>query len=227
MTELEALGQAQTRQIFINHGAPATTFGVKVEQLKTLQKRIRKDHDLSLALFATGHPDAQYLAGLIADEQLIDAGNLRQWALTASWHLISEYTVAGVAAGSGHGWQLAREWIYDVQPKLQATGWATLASLLTLTPDAQLDKAWLLHLLQLAPTLMDAAADRVRYTLNGFVIACGCAVPDLTEPALSAARMMGTISVGMGKTACKVPDALVYIQKCQAKGGVGKQKKRI
>lgn len=225
MSELEASGQEQTRRIFINQGAPEPLFGVKVEQLKILQKRIGKDHELSLALFATGNADAQYLAGLVADERLMGAGDLRLWAHTASWHMISEYTVAWVAAESAHGWQLAREWINSPEPKLQTTGWATLSSLLTITPDAQLDKAWLLHLLQLVPTLVDAAANRVRYTMNGFVIACGCAVPDLTAKAMATARMMGKVTVSMGATACKVPDAATYIQKCLEKGSVGKKKK--
>lgn len=225
MCELENMGQEQFRRIFKNQGAPEPLFGVKVEQLKIIQKRTGKDHLLSLELFATGYSDAQYLAGLIADEQVITAGDLRQWAHTASWHMISENTVAWVAAESAHGWQLSREWINSADTRLQSTGWATLCSLLSITPDAQLDKAWLSRQLHLVAASIDAAAGRVRYTMNGFVIACGCFVPDLTATALATAAMMGKVDVYQGKTACKVPDASAYINKCVERGSLGKKKK--
>lgn len=225
MAGLEAMGQEQFRRIYKNQGAPEPLFGVKVEQLKTIYKRVGKDHNLSLELFATGNSDAQYLAGLIADEQAITAGDLRLWAHSASWHMISENTVAWVAAESAHGWQLAREWINTADPKLQSTGWATLSSLLAITPDTVLDKTWLSRELHLVAASIDAAANRVRYTMNGFVIACGCFVPDLTASALATAAMVGKVEVYQGKTACKVPDAVAYINKCLERGNVGKKKK--
>ena len=36
--------------------------------MKPIQNKIKKDYSLSLALFAVGNVDAQYMAGLIADE---------------------------------------------------------------------------------------------------------------------------------------------------------------
>jgi 3-methyladenine DNA glycosylase AlkD len=58
---------------------------VKIEELKKFQKKIKKDHDLSLALFKTGNGDAMYLAGLIADEGRITKKVLQGWVKKATW----------------------------------------------------------------------------------------------------------------------------------------------
>ena len=53
----------------LKHGAREPFFGVKVEHLKKIQKRIKKDYQLALDLYDTGISDAMYLAGLIADDE--------------------------------------------------------------------------------------------------------------------------------------------------------------
>lgn len=69
MDALYAFGNEGTKSIYSKHGAKEPYFGVKVGDLKTLQKKIKKDHDLALELYKTGNSDAMYLAGLIADEK--------------------------------------------------------------------------------------------------------------------------------------------------------------
>ena len=55
--------------------------------------------------------DAQYLAGLIADEAKMTKKDLKSWLAKANCVAISGSTVAWVAAESKHGWDLAMEWI--------------------------------------------------------------------------------------------------------------------
>ena len=54
--------------------------------------------------------------------------------------------------------------------------------------------------------------------MNGFVISVGGYVSDLTEKAKSIAEEVGKVKVDMGKTACKVPDAIPYIDKMLSRG---------
>lgn len=67
--------------------------------------------------------------------------------------------------------------------------------------------------------------NRVRYTMNNFVIAAGSYVTALTDKALQAAKQMGQVSVDMGETACHVPDAAEYIAKVAKAGRVGRKRK--
>ena len=66
--QLQRLGSDSYRKILLNHCIKEPVFGVKVEELKKFQKRIKKDYQLALDLYDTGIYDAMYLAGLIADD---------------------------------------------------------------------------------------------------------------------------------------------------------------
>ena len=61
--------------------------------------------------------------------------------------------------------------------------------------------------------------------MNGFIIASGVYVPDLTEEARSAGSAVGKVQVDMGGTACKVPLAAEYIQKVEDRGKTGQKRK--
>jgi len=65
----------------------------------------------------------------------------------------------------------------------------------------------------------------VRFTMNGFVIAVGSYVRELTAKATEIGDKIGKINVDMGGTACKVPLAAEYIQKVKDRGSLGKKRK--
>src|SRR5262249_1583128 len=148
-------------------------FGVKVEELKKIQKRIKKDYKLALELYDSGISDAMYLAGLIADDAKMTKKDLQGWVKEAHWYMLSEYTVPWVAAESKHGRELALEWIESGKENIASTGWATLSSLVAIKDNAELDLAELKQLLQRVQKTIHRQPNRVRYVMNGFVIAVG------------------------------------------------------
>lgn len=225
MQQLEAFGNAQTKKIFTRHGAREPFFGVKIQDLKKIQKKIKKDHELSLQLYETGNSDAMYFAALIADEQQITKAQLQNWVEKAYWYMISENSVAWIAAESKYGFELGLEWIESDVENIAAAGWATLASVASITPDEDLDVEKYSELLDRATANVHEAQNRVRYAMNGFIIAIGSYIPALTEKALNLGEQVGKVSVQMGKTSCKVPLAAPYIQKVVDKGRVGKKRK--
>jgi 3-methyladenine DNA glycosylase AlkD len=58
MQQLQQMGSEQTKKVFLRHGAREPFFGVKVEDLKKIQKKVKSDYQLSLQLFNTGNSDA-------------------------------------------------------------------------------------------------------------------------------------------------------------------------
>lgn len=228
MTTLRALGSEQTRKVMRRHGAPDSDeafFGVLVGDLKPLAKKIKGDQALASALYATGNSDAMYLAGLVADGAKMSRAELNAWATSATWQMISEYTVAWVASDHPEAWSLASEWINHPEPHVQSSGWSTAASVLSITDDAWLNLDAVRALLQRAVSEVHAAPDRVRYTMNGFIIAVGAYVTPLGPEALAAAESIGKVTVNMGGTACKVPLATESIQKVIGLGRQGKKRK--
>lgn len=223
--ELRPLGSESYKKVLRNHGIPEPFFGVKIEDMKKIQKRIKKDYQLALDLYDTGIYDAMYLAGLIADDLKMTKKDLRQWLQKANCGALCEYTVPWVAAESNHGRQLALEWIESDHENVAAAGWATLSSLVAIKDDSDLDLAELKRLLQRVQKTIHQQPNRVRYVMNGFVIAVGCYVRELTDLALQTATKIGPVTVDMGGTACKVPDASEYIQKVQKRGAIGKKRK--
>jgi 3-methyladenine DNA glycosylase AlkD len=223
--ELKALGNAATKKVLVKHGAKEPFYGVKVEHLKKIQKRIKRDHQLALELYDTGISDAMYLAGLIADDAKMTKKDLQRWVEKAYWYMLSEYTVPWVAAGSKHGHELALKWIDSNKENIAAAGWATLGNWVATKEDTALDLAGLKQLLQRVAQTIHEQPNRVRHAMNGFVIAVGAYVLPLTDIALETAKRIGQVSVDMGGTACKVPYAPDYINKIQQRGAIGKKRK--
>jgi 3-methyladenine DNA glycosylase AlkD len=223
--ELEGYGNETTKRIFINHGAREPFFGVKVQDLKKIVKKIKKDYRLSLELYDTGNSDAMYLAGLIADEKAMTKQDLQKWVKGAYWYMISDYTVPWIAAESNFGKELAMEWIESDQEFIASAGWATLSNLVSLKPDNELDIENISALLDRVEMEIHSAQNRVRYTMNGFVIAVGSYIKELTNKAIIIGEKIGKVHVDMGGTACKVPLAPEYIQKVIDRGSHGKKRK--
>ena len=69
------------------------------------------------------------------------------------------------------------------------------------------------------------APNRVKYTMNNFIICTGCYVVPLSDKAKKAAAEMGVVRVNMGDTDCNIPDAKSYIKKVVDMGRLGKKKK--
>jgi hypothetical protein len=120
VSELKSLGNESIKKVLAKHGAKEPFFGVKVEALKKIQKRIKKDHRLALELYDTGISDAMYLAGLIADDAQMTRKDLKRWVEQAYWYMLSEYTVPWVAAGSPQGRALALEWLESRKESIAA-----------------------------------------------------------------------------------------------------------
>ena len=223
--ELKSLGSETTKRVLMKHGAQEPFFGVKIEHLKKIQKRIKKDYQLALDLYDTGISDAMYLAGLIADDARMTKKDLQRWVKGAYWYMLSEYTVPWVASGSKHGHDLALEWIESKNELIASAGWATLSSLVSIKDDAELDLAELKKLLARIEKTIHKQPNRVRGSMNSFVIAVGGYVNLLTDLAIKTAEKIGEVEVDMGDTSCQVPFAPDYIRKIQKRGAIGKKRK--
>jgi len=215
MAQLESLGSQQIKNILLKHGVKEPFFGVKVGDMKPIQKKIKKDYQLAKDLYATGNADAMYLAGLIADDEKMTKKDLQTWVKSAVSNNINEYTVPWVAAEGQHGYELAMEWIDSKEPHVAAAGWSTLANLAALRPDSELNIASLKALLARVEKNIHTAPDRVRSTMNAFIISVGSYVVPLSAEAIAAAKRIGASA------------AIDYIKKAKDRGSLGKKKKTV
>ena len=224
LKELESYGDERTKNTHIRHGAEEPLYGVRVGDLKKILKKTKKNHELSLALYKTGNSDAMYLAGLMADEKKITKDDLNLWVKSAYWSYLSEFTVPWVAAETAFGYELGLEWIRYEKETIASAGWAALSNYASVKKELDLERY--ASLLNDVENNIDNAPDRVKYTMNGFVIAVGSFIPELTEKAKQTAERIGKVSVFMGDTSCKVPLAIDYIKKVETRGSIGKKRKK-
>ena len=227
MDDLKAHGSDSIKKILLKHGVKEPFFGVKIEYMKPIQKKVKMDYQLAKDLYATGNADAMYLAGLIADDGRMTRDDLQIWAKEAVSNNISEYTVPWVAAGSRNGFDLALEWIDSSQEYIAACGWSTLSNIVSLRPDSELDIAELKRLLDRVSKTIHTSANRVRSAMNAFLIALGTYVTPMSEEVIAAAKDIGAVVVVKEGTACKMPNAVEYIMKAKNKGALGKKKKTV
>lgn len=217
MNKLKSLGNENTKKVLMRHGAKEPFYGVKVGDLKKIQNKIKVDNILAKELYETGNSDAMYLAGLIADPTAMTKTDLNNWAKKAYWYMISDYTVPGVASRSKHGKSLALNWIDSKNEMIASAGWATLAAILSPKCEENMETEIVKDLVEHVKLNLQKSPNRVKYTMNGFIISVGSYVPSLIKTAIAAAKEIGKVNVNMGETACKVPEAIEYIKKTAAR----------
>jgi len=228
LAELESMGNEGTKRMLMrNHCVPEPCFGVKIGDLKKIQKRVKRDHALALALWETGNYDARYLAGLIADDARMTKRDLQRWANTARGGCLSSATVAWVAAQGRFGWEMGRKWIDSPKPHVAEAGWSTLSCLVALREDADLDLPGLSQLITRVRRTITQAPGGVLYQMNNFLVSVGCYVTPLTRTVLEVTETLGPLQADLGNNACKIPYAPDYIRKVEQRGALGKKRKTV
>jgi 3-methyladenine DNA glycosylase AlkD len=224
VAELKKLGNAQTKKTWMTHDAKEPCLGVKVEDMKKIQKRVKMDYQLALDLYDTGIADAMYLAGLIADDAKMTRKDLQKWIEGASWGMVAEFTVPWVASASPHGREMALKWIESRDEAIASAGWQTYSSMVAIKEDADLDLAEIKSLLQRVANSIHQQPNRVKYVMNSFVIAIACHVKPLHKLAVDTANGVGKVAVEL-VGACKIPFAPDQIKKFEARSAIGKKRK--
>lgn len=224
LKELEGYADAQTKKTLMTHGAQEPLFGVKIADLKKVLKKTKKNHELALALYKTGNSDAMYLAGLMADETKITESDLDEWVQNAYWLYLNEYAVPWVASETPFGFSIGLKWITSSNENTACAGWATLSSYAAVHSDDQLDLNKYSELLDFVEKNIHTSPNRVKRSMNAFVIAIGSYIKGLNQKALETAKNIGKVEVILSGTACKTPLATEYINKVVKAGKLGKKR---
>ncbi len=229
MQQLRAKGKEKTRATYARHGmGRERVLGVSVADLKDMAKGLKGQQELGYSLYSTGMMEAMYLAGMLVNGAKMTREKLQEWAEGAGeLQMISEYTVPWVTVEHPDAWKLAKVWTASQPENMIASGWTTYSGLVAILPDEDLDMAEIRRLLAQVQRGIGKAQGRAKYTMNGFLLSVGCHVTPLSNEAKEVAREIGTVEVDMGDTACKVPEAVAYIEKVEGMGRLGRKRKTL
>ena len=222
--ELRLLANERTKKTWMTNGAKEPCLGVKIEDMKKIQKRVKRDYQLAQDLYDTGIADMQYLAGYITDEAKMTPDDLQKWIESANGEWVAEFMVPWVASESPHGQEIALKWIESNDETIASAGWQTYSSMTAIKADTDLDLAEIERLLRHVAASIHQQPNRVKMAMNGFVIAIGCYVIPLHDLAVETAHGIGKVAVDLAG-ACKIPFAPDQIEKFGARSAIGKKRK--
>jgi 3-methyladenine DNA glycosylase AlkD len=214
MQELAALGTEQNRKIYRRHGARDPLFGVSYANLNALRKRIKRDHALATALWATGNHDARVLATMIADPARVDEALVESWVADLRDHGLADAVVALVGRTT-LARPLAERWLTATEVWPARVGWHLLGHLAR--HDASLPDEYFIPRLADIERGIHGAPNRVREAMNNVLIAVGGRNDTLAPLAIAAAGRIGPVTVDHGETDCATPNAIPYIEKMRAR----------
>ena len=227
MDELKSLGKERMKKIYMSNGAKEPVFGVTINDMKPIFKKIKYNQSLAEQLYATGNYDAMYLAGMIAEPKKMAEEDFNRWIDGAYFYMISEFIVAVTLAEADIAFSVADRWIDSGKELTMSAGWSCYEWLLGTRKDSEFDKDKLLEMLNRVRDTIHNQPARVKYAMNNFIISVGISYLPLHEEAKKVAQEVGKVDVFMGKKIYQTSVAIEYIQNGVDKGKIGFKRKHV
>jgi 3-methyladenine DNA glycosylase AlkD len=162
--------------------------GLAVPTLRALARAVKRDHDLALALWDTGIPDAQLLAGMVAEPAQLTVAQMDHWVAGMRAWDVCDQACTNAFVRSPLAWDQIPRWAAREAEFEKRAGFALLAVAAVhqkQRPDA--------HFIARLP-LIEAAADDdrnfVKKAVNWALRQIGKRSEALREPALTLAERL-------------------------------------
>lgn len=208
LTQLEKLGDEKVRAQFKKRGAGDNQFGVKHGDIRSLAKKIKSDHKLGLALWATGNVEAQHLACLILVPKQLSAAELDSMVRTVSWTWVADWFDRHVIDLHPEKESLREGWMNDSNIWAVRAGWS-LTGDLAAAGDKQVDCAALLDRIE---SEMGKAPPEVQWTMNSCLAKIGINHPTLRKRAIAIGEKLGVFRDYPVSKGCTSPFAPIWIK---------------
>lgn len=227
LQELEALGAARTKKVYVGNGAQEPLFGVATGAMKPMAKKIKQDQALADELYETGNYDAMYFAGIIADPEAMTEEDFDRWLEGAYFFMLSDYVVAVTLAEAPIAEQVADRWIKSGEELAMSAGWSCYCWMLGNRPDEAFLSEKLSSMLGMVKRSIHEMPVRTQIAMNLFLTTVGVSYKPLHEQALQAAKEVGPIEIKREGKKNSVLNAFESIQKEVDKGRIGFKRKHV
>ena len=130
MAELASLGSEEGRAGMARYGiTTADAFGVSISALRPMAGKLGHDHDLALALWATGNHEARLLASMVDDPAQVTEEQMDAWAAAFdSWDVCDQVT-SNLFDKTPYAYAKVREWSAADDEWVKRAAFATAAAL--------------------------------------------------------------------------------------------------
>lgn len=104
-------------------------YGVSLYVIRDIAKELGKNHELALALWATGNHEAQLLASIVDDPKQATAEQLDQWVSEFDSWDICDQCCSNLFAWTPFAYEKAFEWADDEREFVRRAGFVMMAAL--------------------------------------------------------------------------------------------------
>lgn len=201
------LAQLEEPALRLANMARGDDHGVNLARLRALAKRIRSQHDLALALWATGDTAARLLATLICKPKAFTPAQLDAMvAEIASPKLLDWFVTHAVRPGP-HGEALRAGWM-DRPGLVGRAGWSLTAERVTKSPEG-LDLSALLDRIEAE---MAEAPEPKQWPMNHCLAEIGIRNADLRPRAIAIGERLEVLKDYPVPRGCTSPYAPLWIE---------------
>jgi len=191
LAEMRAMGSAKNRAGMARYGINVDdAFGVSIPELRGIAKRLGADHELALALWATGNHEARLLACFVDEPSAVTPQQMETWAGDFdSWDICDQATTS-LFDLTKHAWSKASAWARRDEEWVKRGGFALMAGL-AVHDKAATDRDFV----KLLPLIERAAFDErnfVKKAVNWALRNIGKRNPALNRAAIACAERIRT-----------------------------------
>src|SRR4051794_16440214 len=215
LRQLKSLGNAGVRAQNAKSGAGDNQFGVKRGDLRTLANKIKSNHELALSLWETGNVDAQFLATLLIDVNLLSADELERLVKSVTFTWVADWLHSYVVKEHADKEALRKKWMTSDDRWAARTGWQLTAGRVAKSPEG-LDLDALLDRIEKE---MAGAAPEVQWTMNMCLAEIGIHNPKLRKRAVAIGEKLGIYRDYPVSKGCTSPFAPIWINEMVRRQG--------
>jgi 3-methyladenine DNA glycosylase AlkD len=215
LAQLEKLGDEKVRAVYTKRGAPDKQFGVKHGDIRALAKKIKTDHKLGLALWATGNVEAQHLACLLLVPKQLSTDELDRMVRTVSWSWVADWFDSYVIDKHPEKDSLREGWMNDNNIWAVRAGWSLTGDRAADDPEG-LDLPALLDFIEAS---MKDAPPGVQWTMNSCLAKIGINHPKLRKRAIAIGEKLGVLRDYPVSKGCTSPFAPIWINEMVRRQG--------
>lgn len=207
LAQLKALGNASVRARNARNGAGDEQYGVPSGDLRKLAKKIKADHELALALWATENVDARMLAILLITPKKLSSKELERMVKDAAFAQLADWLNAYVVKEHPDKEALREKWMKAKDPWRARAGWNLTAERVARSPDG-LDLGAVLDRIE---SEMGAADPAAQWTMNSCLAQIGIHFKVHRKRALAIGEKLGVYRDFPVSKGCTSPFAPIWI----------------
>lgn len=196
------------KQHHLKFGAKEPVYGMKLGDLRTLAKKIKKQPELADELWESTVMEARLLAILISDPKKKSKREIEYWAKSGEYGQIADWLSAYIIKPHPSRQSWREEWLKSDHPWLRRQGWSLTAEKIRTAPEELEIHELLKHIKQ---NLVDAP-ECERWNMNIALAYIGIHVPQYREKAIEIGHNLGVYKDYPTSKGCTSPFAPIWIE---------------